>query len=87
LILIDTNIFLELLLDQRRAAECETLLELVSKGHIEAVVTHFSVHAIEAVLEDLTGLATFLGNLEHSVGLSTYDTNLTDEMAAALISR
>gem|GEM_PF-1148657 len=32
MILLDTSIFLELLLDQKRAAECERLLELVSKG-------------------------------------------------------
>jgi hypothetical protein len=30
---------------------------------------------------------TFLRNLEHSVGLSIYDTSLSDEMAVALISK
>jgi predicted nucleic acid-binding protein len=34
----------------------------------------------------LAGLTAFLRNLEQSVRLSIYDTNLTDEMAAALIS-
>jgi predicted nucleic acid-binding protein len=86
LILLDTNIFLELLLDQKRAAECENLLELVSEGQTEATVTHFSVHAVEAVLADARNLATFLRNLEHSAGLSIYETNLSEEMAAALIS-
>jgi predicted nucleic acid-binding protein len=87
LILPDANIFLELLLDQKRAAECEELLDLVSKGQTEAVVTHFAVHTVEAVISDAKSLATFLGNLEHSAGLSIYDTNLSDEMAAALITR
>jgi len=48
LILLDTNIFLELLLDQKRAAECENLLDLISKGRMEAAITHFTVHAVEA---------------------------------------
>jgi predicted nucleic acid-binding protein len=87
LILLDANIFLELLLDQKRAGECEDLLELVSKGRTEAAVTHFAVHAIEAAIPDTRSLATFLANLEHSVGLSIYDTNLSDEIAAALISQ
>ena len=32
-------------------------------------------------------LETFLRNLEHSAGLYIYDTNLSEEMAAALISK
>lgn len=87
MILLDTNIFLELLLDQKRAAECENLLQLVSKGGAEAVATHFAVHAVEAALGDSASLVAFLRNLEHSVGLYVYDTNLADEMAIAMISR
>lgn len=87
LILLDTNIFLELLLDQKRAAECETLLEHIATGKMEAAITHFAVHAVEAVLEDSKTLVTFLANLEHSAGMLIYDTTLSDEMAAALISR
>jgi len=87
LIILDTNIFLELLLDQRRATECEELLQLISKGKTEAAVTHFAVHTVEAVIGDPKSLATFLRNLEHSAGLSIYDTNLSDEMAAALITQ
>lgn len=87
MILLDTNIFLELLLDQKRAAECESLLELVSKGEMEAAVTHFAVHAVEAALVSGENLERFLRNLEHSMGLYIYDTNLSEEMAAALISK
>lgn len=85
--LLDTNIFLELLLDQKRAAECERLLELVSKGTVEAVVTHFTVHAIEAALGSGKSLDAFLRNLEHSVGLYVYDTNISEEIAVSLISK
>ncbi len=87
MIVLDTNIFLELLLDQKRAGDCEDLLELVSRGEIEATVTHFAVHAVEAALPSGENLETFLRNLEHSVGLYVYDTNLSEEMAAALISK
>jgi predicted nucleic acid-binding protein len=87
LILLDTNIFLELLLDQKRAAECESLLDLISKGRMEATVTHFAVHAVEAALGNRDDLIAFLRNLEHSVGLSVYNTSLSDEMAIALIAQ
>ena len=87
MILLDTNFFLELLLNQKRADECENLLDLISKGKMEATITHFAVHAVEAALKDADSLAIFLRNLEHSVGLSVYETNLSEEMAAALISQ
>ncbi len=85
--LLDTNIFLELLLDQKRANECENLLELVSRGRMEAVVTHFTVHAIEAALGSGKNLDVFLRNLEHSVGLYVYDTSVSEEIAISLISK
>lgn len=50
-------------------------------------MTHFSVHAVDTVVADTRSLATLLADSEHSVGLSIYDTNLSDEMAAALISQ
>ena len=86
LILIDTNIFLELMLAQSRASDCEALLEAVSKGKIEAVVSHFTVHAVEAVLSSKNALVTFLRNLENSVGLSVFETGVTDEISVALLA-
>ncbi len=87
MILLDTNIFLELLLGQKRAAECEELLERISKGEMEATVTHFTVHAVEAALVTGGALEAFLRNIEHSVGLYVYDTSLADEMAVALMTK
>ncbi len=87
MILLDTSIFLELLLDQKRATECESLLEQVSSGRMEAVVTHFTVHAIEAVFGGGKNVEAFLRNLEHSVGLYVYDTSLSEEIAISLISK
>jgi len=66
--LIDTNVFLELLLDQKRAEECEQLLEKIAKGDIEAVITNFTIHAVEAILNDSKLVLTFLRNVENSLG-------------------
>ena len=87
MILIDTNVFLELLLGRKRAEECERLLDLVSKGEIEAVVTHFSVHALEAILKDSEALIRLLRNIQYSSGLYVYSTDLTEEEAIAIVSQ
>ncbi|RMF29411.1 MAG: PIN domain nuclease, partial [Candidatus Nitrosothermus koennekii] len=42
MILIDTNIFLELFLNQDNAEECEIFLNKVSRGDIDAIVTDFT---------------------------------------------
>jgi len=83
--LIDTNIFLELLLDQKRAEECEQLLEKIAKGDIEAVITSFTVHVVEAILNDSKLVLTFLRNIENSLGLSIYDTTIDDQIAIAML--
>jgi hypothetical protein len=41
-LLIDTNIFLEVLLGQERAADCLTLMEALERGAVLACVTSFS---------------------------------------------
>lgn len=83
--LIDTSIFLELLLDQKRAEECEQLLEKVAKGDIEAVITSFTVHTVETILNDSKLVLTFLRNVENSLGLSIYDTTIDDQLAIAML--
>jgi len=87
LILLDTNVFLELMLGQRRAADCEALLSAVSKGGIEAVVTHFTVHAVEAVLGSGEPLLTFLRNLENSLSLTVFETGVAEEISAAMLTK
>ena len=84
--LIDTNVFLEMMLNQEKAQDCKDLLKRVSSGEREAVVSHFSVHAVEAVLGGGPGLVGFLRSLENSLGLSLHDTDLSDETAASLLS-
>ncbi|MBI2185261.1 MAG: type II toxin-antitoxin system VapC family toxin [Thaumarchaeota archaeon] len=85
MILLDTNIFLELLLDRKKAGECEELLDRVAEGAVEAVVTKFTVHAIEALVDNPKTILTFLKNLNNSVGLEVYDTSLEEESAVPWI--
>jgi predicted nucleic acid-binding protein len=59
----------------------------VSKGEIEAVVTHFSVHALEAILKDSEALIRLLRNIQYSSGLYVYSTDLTEEEAIAIVSQ
>ena len=85
MLLIDMNIFLELFLGQKRADECKRFLEKTSTGELEAVITRFTVHAIEAILNDPKLILTFLRNLQNSLGLNVYETSLEDEMAASMV--
>ena len=87
MLLIDTNIFLELLLGQKKADECEKFLEKVSEGELEAVVTKFSVHAIEAILNDSKLILIFLRNLRNSIGIDVYETSMEDEIAASMLMK
>ncbi len=86
MILLDTNVFLELLLGQKRAGDCRDLLERVSNGRMEAVATHFSIHAVEAAIGGGELLMSFVRNVESSEGLRVYDTDLTEESSAALLT-
>mgnify|MGYP000508603677 CR=1 FL=1 len=85
MLLIDANVFIELFLGQEKAEECERFLEKVSSGELEAVVSKFTIHAIEAMLNDSTLILTFLRNIQGSLGLNVYETSMEDEMAASML--
>lgn len=85
MLLVDTNIFLELFLGQKKAEDCERFLEKTSVGELEATITKFTVHAIEATLNDPALILTFLRNLQNSLGLNVYETTVEDEMAASML--
>ncbi len=87
MILLDTNIFLELQLGRERAADCEELLNATSAGKIETTATHFAIHAVEAILRGSEPITTFLRNLENSQGLYIYETSIADEIATAMLSK
>ena len=83
--LIGTDIFLELMLDQKRADECEKFLNKLSRGEIEGIITWFTIHAVEEIANDSKIILTFLRNIENSVGLWIYETTSDDELAAAIL--
>ncbi len=87
MLLVDTNIILELMLQQEKSDECEKFLNSVATGDIEATITRFSIHVIEAILKNPEHTLAFLHNVNTSIGLKVYDTNTSDEIAIALFMK
>lgn len=83
-ITVDTSVLVEFLLDQKRADECGTLLDSISKKKIEAVVSHSSLHAIEAMVRSHQKLSLLLKNME--VSMQIFETTISDEQAVAILS-
>ena len=54
---------------------------------MEAVVTRFSVHAVEEILCKAETVSIFLRNLERSTGLVVYDTGNADEIATTIVQQ
>jgi predicted nucleic acid-binding protein len=82
--LIDTNIFLEAMLERRHKDDCQALLRMIDKGDMKAFVTTYSIHSIETILDkigDLEALKIFLRSIGNMKGLSIYNTDLRDEIA------
>jgi predicted nucleic acid-binding protein len=87
--LVDTNIFLEVLLSQKRKDECESFLTQVKNGKKIGIVTDFTIHSIIVImgsLNRLNELKTFLTSLTAYKGLKIYSATLTDEVNAAEIA-
>ena len=88
--LIDTNIFLEVLLDREKREECERFLSKVEKGEIFAVVTTFSLHSIAIILErlkDIHAYEKFLEIILNFEGLIIYSTTPADEIKICKIAK
>ena len=85
MILVDTNVFLEYLLDRRNADDCGRLLGKLSAGEVEGVVTRYSLHSIEAVYRSPL-LGGFLANIDRSLGLYVRDTSTAEEIEVAALS-
>lgn len=83
---IDSNVFLELELDQERADECEALLNKVRKGSLRAVITGFHIDGILIIMENYgkgpDDLKTFLSSLLGYKGLEIYLLSLLDRISA-----
>lgn len=87
--LIDTNIFLEVMLSRSKSRECEKFLELLRSGERRGFVTDFSVHSIIVIMDGYDRrkeLKEFLKSLTAYDGLGIYNTTISDEIRAADIS-
>ena len=86
MILIDANIYLEVALGQEKAGDCASLLSAISQGKLQATVTSFSMHAVEAALRNGTRTAEFLENVQNSRGLRVYATTIAEEQFASALA-
>jgi predicted nucleic acid-binding protein len=88
MLLIDANIFLELMLDQARADECERFLAAVEDGSKEAFITDLTLDSILIILEsrgrDAAELATFISSIATYRGLRLYWLSLVDRLHATV---
>jgi predicted nucleic acid-binding protein len=86
LYLIDANIFLELMLDQAKADECEKFLTLVHKDKREALVTDLTLDSVLIVLENKgrkpSDLRLFLSSIASYKGMTIYFLALSDRLGA-----
>jgi len=81
--LIDTNIFLEVLLAQKRKKEAKKFLQYVRDGIITAYFSRFSLYSIELLLTKLKlfdELTTFLIAIKKFKGLRIISTTPTDDL-------
>jgi len=88
--LVDTNIFLEVMLSRRRKDECKLFLKMLRDGEILGTVTDFSVHSITVLLDRLNRpekLKTFLLSLTGYRGLAVHYTSIAEEVRAVELAR
>jgi len=84
--LIDANIFLEVLLDQKKAEECKIFLRGIQSGKIKAVISTFTIDTIILAMTrhgtSLEKIKIFLNSLMNLKGLKGYSVNFKDRMLA-----
>ncbi len=83
--LVDTNIFLEVLLSEDRKDECKRFLRLLKDDSKSGIVTDFTIHSIIVIMDQfskLKELKTFLLSLLAYRGLHVYFTTIGDEVRA-----
>ena len=84
-LLIDANIFLEVIFKRRHHESCRQLLSRTMNGEIRALVPLFSVHGIEAYLSRRghhDKVLAFLSVLERSQGITIFNSTIRDEQRA-----
>ena len=84
--LIDANIFLEVLLKQEKFDACANFLKRVQKGVIKVVITTFTIDGIILALErhgqGSNGIRIFLHSLFNYAGLKIYASTMNDRLQA-----
>jgi len=84
--LIDTNIFLEVQLNQKKAQEASEILEAVSKNINQAYVTDFTIDSIIIIMEHYNKspaeIKRFLVSLLAYEGLDFYQLSIFDKIKA-----
>lgn len=88
--LVDTNIFLEVMLSQRRTEECKSFLAMLRDGNIRGIVTDFTVHSIMVLMDRfkrLEELDVFLSSLAGYKGICLYHTPISDEIKAVKMAQ
>ena len=81
--LIDTNIFLEVMLSRRRKEECRNFLKQVSAGKIRGTLTDFSLYSIMLIMAShkrYSEIKKFLLSLTAYKGLFVYNCTLDDKI-------
>ena len=84
--LIDTNIFLEVLLKQERSERCKVFLYKILTGELEAIVSDFSIYSIVIRMEHenrgTEQIKKFLSSLESYKGLRIHSLSLHEKICA-----
>lgn len=83
--LIDTNIFLEVLLGRKNKDECISLFRMIERGEVKAFTTSFVIHSIEVIMDNfkkINELKIFLEVVTEFKGLEIYSTDIEDEISA-----
>ena len=87
---VDTNIFVEFLLEQERADESLQAMERIERGELEAYVTSFALHSIAVILErhkDMDLLEKFFDRVIQAKGLRVYQTEPIEEKSITALTR
>jgi predicted nucleic acid-binding protein len=88
--LVDTNIFVEFLLDQERADESLQIMERIERGELDAYVTSFALHSIAVILDrrnDMDLLEKFFDRVIQAKGLRVYQTEPIEEKSITTLTR
>ncbi len=83
--LVDTNVFLEVMLSGPRKNVCKRFLNLLGKGEKKGIITDFSVYSIMIIMGGFMKkreLRTFLTSLSAYKGLNIYTTTLREKVKA-----